>query len=167
MGEEHFEEFSTLISGIHGNIQKLKSRYAAQLGLKPVHIFWLYLLREHPEGMYASELAAACRSDRGLVSREVDALLKSGVIYTQETGERRRYGWRLLLTPKGEALASVISAVAKSVQDSISRDVTEADLQIFYRTLHTLSDGLDRLMENNNIQEMIDNERKIDERFRL
>ena len=163
MGEEHFEEFSTLISSIHGNIQKLKARYAARLGLKPVHIFWLYLLRTHPGGMYASELAAASKTDRGLISRELAPLLESGVVYTQEAGERRRYGWKLRLTPRGEELAAIISSVAKSVQDSISQDISGTELHIFYSTLHILSDGLDRLMGDNNIQEMIDNERKIDE----
>ena len=163
MDEERFEEFSTLISGVHGSIQKLKSRYAARLGLKPVHIFWLYLLRTHPDGLYASELAAASRSDRGLISRELDPLLESGVVYTQETGERRRYGWKLRLTPRGEELAAIISSVAKSVQDSISDGLSETELRIVYDTLHTLSDGLDRLVEENNIQEMIDYERKIDE----
>ena len=49
--QERFEEFSSLISGIYGSIQKLKARYTAQLGLKAVHVFWIYLLREHPEGM--------------------------------------------------------------------------------------------------------------------
>lgn len=163
MEEERFEEFSALISGIHGNIQKLKARYTTQFGLKPVHVFWLYLLRMYPDGMSASELAAAGKSDRSLVSRELDYLFDEGIVRTLSGGERRRYGWKLILTEKGEALADIISAVVRDIQNAVSHDIPKADLAVFYRTLHTLSDGFEKLVRNNHIQETIDHERKIDQ----
>lgn len=162
MGEEHFEEFCSLISGIHGSIQKLKARFTTQLGIKPVHVFWLYLLRVHPDGMSASELAAAGKSDRSLVSREIDYLLDEGMIRSLGSGERRRYGWKLVLTEKGEALASIISAVVGDIQNTVSRDIPKSDLVIFYRTLHALSDSFEKLVDHNKIQETIDHECKID-----
>ena len=154
--QERFEEFSSLISGIYGSIQKLKARYTAQLGLKAVHVFWIYLLREHPEGMSASELAAAGQSDRSLVSREIDDLFEKGIIFTRDGNGKRRYGWKLELTDKGRELADVISAVAAEVQDTVSRGIPEEDLVIFYRTLRTLAGGFDGLNRNNQIQEVID-----------
>ena len=156
LDQERFEEFSSLISNVHGNIQKLKARYTTQLGLKSVHVSWLYLLRAHPEGMSASELAAAVQSNRSLISREIDALFEKGVIYAQGSGDKRRYGWKLTLTSKGEQLADVISAVAADVQDTVSRDISEEDLVTFYRTLKILATGFDELNQNNNIQEVID-----------
>lgn len=160
MKQERFEDFFSLISGIHGNMQKLKARYTAQIGLKSVHVFWIYLLRIHPEGMSASELAAAGKSDRSLVSRELEALLDAGIVCTAASGNRRRYGWKLKLTEEGKELAEIISSVAGIVQDTVSCGIPEEDLSVFYRTLHTLSDNFDRLVENNNIQETIENERK-------
>ncbi len=154
--QERFEEFSSLISGIYGSIQKLKARYTAQLGLKAVHVFWIYLLREHPEGMSASELAAAGQSDRSLVSREIDDLFEKGIIFTRDGNGKRRYGWKLELTDKGRELADVISAVAAEVQDTVSRGIPEEDLVTFYRTLRTLAGGFDGLNRNNQIQEVID-----------
>ena len=154
--QERFEEFSSLISGIYGSIQKLKARYTAQLGLKAVHVFWIYLLREHPEGMSASELAAAGQSDRSLVSREIDDLFEKGIIFTRDESGKRRYGWKLELTDKGRELADVISAVAAEVQDTVSRGIPEEDLVTFYRTLRTLAGGFDGLNRNNQIQEVID-----------
>ena len=162
MEKERFEEFAVLISSVHGSIQKLKARYIPQLGLKAVHVFWLYLLRSHPEGLSASQLAAAGKSDRSLVSRELEALLQDGVVCTRESGQRRRYGWRLVLTEKGERLADIIAAVANDVQDAVSRDIPEEDLVVFYRTLRALSAGFDKLEKENTIQETIDNERKAD-----
>ena len=143
--QDRFEEFSSLISSVHGNIQKLKNRYTAQLGLKAVHIFWLYLLRKHPEGMSASELAAAGQSNRSLVSREIDELFDKGIIFTQDNGDKRRYGWKLMLTSKGKQLADSISAIAADVQNTVSRDIPEEDLIIFYRTLRVLANGFNRL----------------------
>ena len=156
LDQVRFEEFSSLISGIHGNIQKLKAHYTSQLDLKAVHVFWLYLLRTHPEGMSASELAAAGQSNRSLVSREIDELFDKGIIYTQDNGDKRRYGWKLMLTSKGEQLADVISAVVTDIQNTVSRDISDEDLVAFYRTLRILANGLGELNKNNNIQEIID-----------
>lgn len=154
--QERFEEFSSLISDVHGNIQKLKTRYTTQFDLKAVHVFWLYLLRTHPEGMSASELAAAGRSNRSLVSREIDELFDKGIIFTQDNSDKRRYGWKLMLTSKGKQLADVISAVVTSIQNTVSRDIPEEDLTTFYRTLRVLANGFEELNDNNNIQEVID-----------
>ena len=156
LDQERFEEFSSLISSIQGSIQKLKARYTTQLGLKSVHVFWLYLLRTHPEGMSASELAAAVQSNRSLISRELDALFDKGIVYTQGNGDKRRYGWKLMLTSKGRQLADVISAVAAEVQNTVSRDLSEEELIAFYRTLKILADGFNELNQSNNIQEIID-----------
>lgn len=156
LDQERFEEFSSLISGIHGNIQKLKVRYTTQLDLKAVHVFWLYLLRAHPEGMSASELAAAGQSNRSLVSREIDGLFDKGIVFTQDSGDKRRYGWKLMLTAKGRQLADIISAVVTDIQNTVSRDIPEEDLITFYRTLRILADGFNELNKSNNIREVID-----------
>ena len=154
--QERFEEFSSLISCVYGNVQKLKARYTTQLGLKAVHVFWLYLLRAHPEGMSASELAAAGQSNRSLVSREIDELFDKDIIFTKDNGDKRRYGWKLMLTSKGRQLADVISAVVTDIQNTVSQDISEEELVTFYRTLRILANGFGELNENNNIQEVID-----------
>ena len=122
-----------------------KAAHTRQLGLKEVHIFWLYLLRMHPEGLSASQLAAAGKSDRSLVSREMDTLLEQGIVRTRESSGRRRYGWKLELTEKGEALAETISRVAIEVQDRVSRDIDRQELESFYKTLRILSANFEDL----------------------
>ena len=154
--QERFEEFSSLISSVHGNIQKLKARYTTQFGLKAFHVLWLYLLRTHPEGMSASELAAASQSNRSLVSREIDELFDKGIIYTLENGGKRRYGWKLILTDKGRKLADIISAIAAGVQATVSRDIPEENLVTFYQTLKALASGFEELNQSTSIQEEID-----------
>lgn len=158
--QERFEDFSSLISSIHGSIQKLKTRYTAQLGLKAVHVFWIYLLRAHPEGMSAAELASAGQSNRSLVSREIDDLFKKGIVYTQDGGDKRRYGWKLMLTDKGRELADIISAAVADIQDTVSRNIPREDLESFYRVLKTLATGFCELEKDNHIQEVIDESRQ-------
>ena len=153
LDQERFEEFSSLITGVYGNIQKLKARYKTQLGLKQVHVFWIYLLRTHPEGMSASELAAAAQSDRSLVSRGIDELFDKGIVFTQESGGKRRYGWKLMLTDKGRRLADNISAIAADIQKTVSRDISEEDLVTFYRTFNILANGFEKLSQSGGVQE--------------
>ena len=152
---ERFEEFSTLITSVHGNIQKLKARYKTQLGLKSVHVFWIYLLRTHPEGMSASELAAAAQSNRSLVSKSINELFDKGIVFTQENSSKRRYGWKLMLTDKGRQLADIISAIAADIQQNVSRDISGEDLITFYRTLKILANNFDKLNQSNSIPEVI------------
>ena len=154
--QERFEEFSALISSIYGNIQKLKARYTTRLDLKAVHVLWLYLLRAHPEGLSASELAAAAQSNRSLVSREIDELFDKGIIYTQESGNKRRYGWKLILTEKGRRLADIIAAIVTDIQKTVSRDIPEENLITFYQTLKVLANSFEELNQSNSIQKEID-----------
>lgn len=154
--QERFEEFSALISSVYGNIQKLKARYTTQLGLKAVHVLWLYLLRTHPEGLSASELAAAAQSNRSLVSREIAVLFDKGIIYTQENGGKRRYGWKLILTEKGRRLADIIAAIVTDIQKTVSRDIPEENLITFYQTLKVLANSFEELNQSNSIQKEID-----------
>ena len=156
LNQERFEDFSTLISCIHGNIQKLKARYTTQLDIKAVHVFWLYLLRTHPEGLSASELAAAGQSNRSLVSREINDLFDKELIFTRGSGDKRRYGGKLVLTSEGKRLADAIAAVVTDIQETLSRDIPEEDLITFYRTLRILADGFGELSKNYNVQEVID-----------
>ena len=92
MKEERFEQFSALISGIYRDIQKLKTKWTEPLGMKSVHIFWVYLLKNHPEGLSASELSRHSQSNRSLVSREIQELINLGYVYAEETPKQRRYG---------------------------------------------------------------------------
>ena len=71
-----FEKFTLLIDGIHKSISKLKIDTAPYLGVKSVHVFWVYELSLHPEGLTAAEIAAVRMVDRSLISREIAALKK-------------------------------------------------------------------------------------------
>ena len=146
--QEHFEEFASLISSIHGSIQKLKSHHTMTLGLKSVHIFWLYLLRNHPQGLSASQLAAAGKTSRSLVSREINTLIEQDIIHTLDSSPRRRYGWKFTLTPRGCELADQIAGIAAQVQQQVSSEIPEEELNSFYHSLRILEHNFSLLSNN-------------------
>ena len=117
------------------------------MGIKSVHIFWIYLLRKHPDGLTATELAARSEIDRSLVSRELQKLCADGYIMSMGgTGKRRNYNSRLVLTEKGAELAEYIRREAMAVQARADAGITEEELELFYTVLEKL---------HNNFSEMI------------
>ena len=74
MQEERFEVFFQNISGLYRAVQRLRAQFADAAGVSSVHLFWLYLLREYPEGLAASRLAELSNIDRSLVSRQLKPL---------------------------------------------------------------------------------------------
>lgn len=147
MKEERFEEFSSLISGIYRDIQKLKTKWTTPLGMKSVHIFWVYLLKNHPEGLSASELSRHSQSNRSLVSREIQELIDLGYVYAEHLPQQRRYGQKLRLTEAGQAVANRISEASLQIQNQVSAGIPEEDLITLYRTLEILMRNFHTLTE--------------------
>ena len=147
MDTERFEQFNTLISGIYRDIQKLKTKWTEPLGMKSVHIFWVYLLKNHPEGLSASELSQHSQSNRSLVSREIQELIDLGYVYTHQSMPKRRYGQKLRLTPLGEEAAMRIAEATLDIQNKVNAGIPESDLIILYRTLGILMENFHQLAE--------------------
>lgn len=136
---ERFGKFTLLIDGIYKNIHKIKLDTAPDLGIKSVHVFWIYLLRKHPDGLTATELAARSEIDRSLVSRELQKLCADGYIMSVGgTGKRGNYNSRLVLTEKGIELAENIRRKAMEVQARADEGVSEEELAVFYTVLEKL-----------------------------
>ena len=75
---ERFGKFTLLIDNISKAIHKIKIDTVPYLGIKSVHVFWIYNLYTHPEGLTATEIAANRQIDRSLVSREIAELCSDG-----------------------------------------------------------------------------------------
>ena len=54
--QERFEILTYMVWGVRGNVQKLKTQIAEELGIKGAHVFTIYLLRKYPQGLTAGEL---------------------------------------------------------------------------------------------------------------
>lgn len=140
-----FEKLALLIDGIHKSIHKMKIEAAPTLGVKAVHVFWVYELMIHPEGLTAAELAAKSMIDRSLVSREIEELKKGGYIVAERGGGKRNYNVRFTLTEKGGELAERIVGYVKYVQQTVDNGISEKELESFYATLTKLCDNFTAL----------------------
>ena len=147
MEKIRFTRFALLLGGLQKCLQKVKLVNAAEVGLKGVHMLWLYELSQHPEGMSASELAADSSIDRSLISREINVLEKEGYILFDSTGDKHRYNCKIRLTERGEELAARIGLAGLHIQERIGEDISDEDLQTFYRTFEALHKNFVRLLE--------------------
>ncbi len=138
MEANRFEKFTLLIDGIHKCMNKIKIDVAPELGVKSVHVFWVYELLLHPEGLTAAEIAAVSMIDRSLVSREIETLQKNGYVTSSAKASKRKYNSVITLTEKGTELARRIEAVARNVQMAVDADISENELVAFYATLEKL-----------------------------
>ena len=138
MESVRFEKFTLLIDGIHKSINKIKVDTAPDLGVKSVHVFWVYQLSLHPEGLTAAEIAAVSMVDKSLISREIAALKKDGYVEFEDTGKKRNYNARITLTEKGRGLAERITEEAIHVQSMVDVGITDEELVSFYSTLEKL-----------------------------
>lgn len=147
MEKIRFTRFALLLGGLQKCLQKIKLVNAAEVGLKGVHMFWLYELSRHPEGMSASALASDSMIDRSLISREINLLEKEGYIHFDATAEKHRYNCKIYLTEQGYELAEQIGLAGLQIQERIGEGIPEEDLQVFYRTFETLHKNFIRLLE--------------------
>ena len=148
MESVRFEKFTLLIDGIHKSISKLKLDVAPTLGVKGVHLFWVYELSLHPEGLTATEIANVSRIDRSLVSREIEDLKADGYIVSDGGVGKRKYNEKFTLTDKGRELADEITEHVLEIQKSASEGISSGELASFYATLEKLYDNFNAISEN-------------------
>ena len=146
MEQERFFNFTRLIDGIHKNVLKIRLDYAPAFGVKSVHIFWIYELLSHPEGLSATELAASSQIDRSLISREIAALKKQGLIQSATVEGKRSYNAKITLTEAGKTAAKRISELGVHFQNRVSRDIDEKKLAIFYDALEIMYKRLEEII---------------------
>ena len=144
MEQERVMHFTHLIDGIHKRVQKIRTDNAATFGVKGVHVFWVYELLSHPEGLSAAELATSSRIDRSLISREISALEESGYIRSAEKQSgKRNYNSKIMLTESGIEAAQKMRNIALGFQAMADRDISPKDLKIFYSVLEKINHNLE------------------------
>lgn len=141
MNTMRFIHFTQMVDTTQKCIRRIESAYAPQFGIKSVHIFWLYELKQHPNGLTAAELAKRRLVDRALISREMDVLKKEGLVQAQPCNGKN-YNARLQLTEKGRRMATEIGEVALAMQEETSGDITNEELLRFYATFEKIRDRL-------------------------
>ncbi len=142
---ERFSIFVFAITRIHKYIKGLESKMAARIGVKGVHVFWIYTLFCEKDGLTASEIAQRNHVNRSLVSREIVRLEKEEIIaYQTESDYNNKYNAKIVLTEKGKEIAHSIFKTGVEIQQTVGQDIPIEELKIFYSVLDRLADKLSR-----------------------
>ena len=148
MEQVRFEKFTLLIDGIHKSIHNLKITIGPHLGVKGVHVLWVWELLKNPDGLTAAELAMRSMVNRSLVSREIEALREGGYVVLSLDGGNK-YNGKLRLTDKGRELAENIGGEVVRIQDAVDEGISEVELDAFYKTLEKLNDNFKKYNAEN------------------
>lgn len=148
MEQVRFKKFTLLIDGIHKSIHNLKITIAPHLGVKGVHVLWVWELLKNPDGLTAAELAMRSMVNRSLVSREIEELREGGYVVLELDGGNK-YNGKLRLTDKGRELAESIGGEVVRIQDAVDEGVSEEELDAFYLTLEKLNNNFLKYKEQN------------------
>lgn len=142
MQENRFELFDVSMALISKCLQKIKSEKMVAYGLKASHVLFMVQLDQAEDGLTASELAKAGHMDKAQISRVIAELSSKGFIVKCDGRKAQKYKNRLRLTDTGKRIANELNAFIAEAFQYVSGSIPPADLEIFYRTLFTISDNL-------------------------
>lgn len=143
--ERQFESFVFSVSMIYKDIQKLKSREMAKLGLKGPYALYLYRLQNAPDGLTAVELCRLCGEDKAAVSRALTQLKDAGLVRYREGEAPRRYRSRAVLTPKGKETADRMDERITAYVAAVQAQMDDERRAAFYAALDEIAANLHRL----------------------
>lgn len=134
-----FEQFTTTITQIYKNLQKVKMQEVADLELRGTHVMCLFQLNRHPEGLTVTQLSNLCGEDKAATSRTVSDLIKKGLVTNEQ---EKKYRVPIRLTAKGENIANQIDKQATQAVEAVGQGLTDEEREIFYKSLTIISENL-------------------------
>ena len=142
MQEERFELFDVSVSLICKCLQKIKSDKMISYGLKGSHVLFMVQLDKEEDGLTASELSQAGHMDKAQISRVIAELTEKGLITKPSAYKGQKYKNRLRLTEASKKITHDLNDFIADAFKYVSGSIPKADLEVFYRTLFTISENL-------------------------
>ena len=139
-----YELFSSSISCIHHDIQKIERTEMAKYGLKGPHAQCLLAMSRYPEGITAARLCELCEKDKAAISRTLAELEQSGMIRREERNGSR-YRANLTLTEQGLTAANAVSEKACLAVERAGTGLDDTQREIFYQVLSLIAGNLHTL----------------------
>lgn len=131
---DRYALFRVHAESLSKNLQRYENSRMSSLGMRGIHGLSLFQLGRHPEGMTATELAAACGVDKALISRVTTELLEAGHV-TYKDPEKSRYRAKLVLTDSGRACLRKVSFwICQSIHE-LKDEITGEELNAFFKVM--------------------------------
>ena len=138
---DRFEQFTTLISAIYRDIQKIERDEMEKRGLRGAYAQYLLALMQNPQGLTAAQLCDACEKDKAAVSRAVSELESKGFL-SRNTEKSNAYRAVLTLTEKGTEAARFVSNRAALAVEQAGKGISDPDRKVFYAALGLIASNL-------------------------
>lgn len=136
---QRFEDFVTGITVCYKYLQRIKSMAVNEMGLKGSHVMCMFYLRQHEDGLTASQLCELCAEDKAAVSRTLADLRERGYI-TSGTGKNYRAAIRL--SEAGRNMAEQFDSRIAQWVTAGGDGLTEEERENFYRSLRLIAENL-------------------------
>ena len=146
MEESRFELFDGLIASAGKALQRMKSDKMKKYGLGSTHTTCLCKLGKAGKmGLSQKELTEQESIDRAQVSRVLRDLEEKAMVSTEGgTAYKKRY----YLTARGREVADEINAISLEINRYVSREIPEAEIQVFYRVMQQIDQNLKKAEQN-------------------
>lgn len=136
-----YSEFTTLISSINKNIQKIKNIEMFEFGLKGNQVQCLYFLFNEPNGISSSKLCKLCGEDKAAISRTIADLENKGLV-SQESSSEKKYKNPITLTQKGKDVGILINDKIQEIWNLSSYNINDQERKYLYSSLHKIDKNL-------------------------
>lgn len=136
-----YELFSSSISCMYHDIQKIERVEMAKYGLKGPHAQCLLAMSRYPQGLTAAQLCEVCEKDKAAISRTLSELEQMGMV--RRTGQNgTRYRASLTLTEQGKAAAATVSEKARLAVEQAGEGLDDGQREVFYRVFALIAENL-------------------------
>lgn len=116
------EPASLLIAAIRRRMKQIIGEQVREYGLTPAQ-FWMLNRVFDREGLSLRELADSLHMDTPTASRVVAALVRQKYVRSEEDPEDRRRA-RIVVTPRGRALADKLQSIAAQMRSAVEAPLT-------------------------------------------
>lgn len=142
-----YELFSTAVSCLCRDIQKIERMEMRKFGLKGPHAQCLLVMNRYPQGITATQLCELCEKDKAAISRSVAELEKAGLV-TRSERNGVRYRSLLTLTQKGHEAAHAVNLRAAQAVEQAGDGFNDVQREVFYEVLGIIAGNLHTICKN-------------------
>ena len=142
-----YELFSSSVSCLYHDIQRIERVEMANFGLKGPHAQVLLAMNRYPEGITSAKLCEVCEKDKAAISRSVSELEQAGLLQRTERNGIR-YRALLVLTEQGIAAAEAVSRRARQAVEQAGEGLTDAQREVFYGVLAQIAGNLHNICKD-------------------
>ena len=144
---ERFEQFTSAISLVYRDVQKIERDEMEKQGLRGAFAQYLLAISRYPQGITAAALCEVCDKDKAAVSRIIAEMETKGLVEREADGASQ-YRAKLRLTPAGQEAAAFVRKRASAAVELAGNGLSDEDRKAFYAALERISASLQQISQN-------------------